>query len=169
MSALDPKAAAQPVDVTLQPLFDRDNHDTPGLNSAAKRGAESCGICHREYAEWKADSHSQSATNPRFLNLYRGTDITEKKASPRALISEGKAMPPDPALPDFGPGFKLDNGDRAGNCATCHTPMAAKIDTQNGCAWSGCHSTTNSRPRRSCKSRQPYHPRRGAHWHGRGR
>lgn len=35
MSALDPKAAAQSVDVTLQPIFDRDNHDTPGLNSAA--------------------------------------------------------------------------------------------------------------------------------------
>ncbi len=141
MTRVDQSTSATPVEIALQPLFDRDNHEYTWFEFAGKTGAESCASCHREYNEWKADSHSQSAFNPRFLNLYRGTDSKNRKGQPTILIAEGKALPPDPALPDYGPGFKLDNGDRAGNCSTCHTPMAAKIETKNGCAWSGCHST----------------------------
>jgi hypothetical protein len=149
---VEPATAEQPVTIALQPLFDRDNHEYTWFEFEGKTGAESCGVCHREFEEWKADAHSRTATNYRFLNLYRGTDIQNRKSQPTRLIAEGKALPPDPALPDYGPGFKLDNGDRAGNCATCHTPMAAKIETTNGCAWSGCHSSTTAERAEAAKA-----------------
>ena len=89
-------------------------------------GSASCGLCHREYTEWQADAHSQSAINPRFVTMYRGSDVHGQKGQPTQFTSDGKALPPDPALPDYGPGFRLDNPERAGNCATCHTPRGGQ-------------------------------------------
>lgn len=136
-----PGAGDERVEIALQPLFDKDNHTYNWFSFNGKSGSESCALCHREYAEWKLDAHAKASTNPRFVQLYRGTNAEGKRGQPTRLVAEGKAAPPDPALPDYGPGFKLDNADRAGNCAACHAPMSAKVETQNGCAWSGCHST----------------------------
>src|SRR5205814_1874138 len=46
-----------------------------------------------------------------------------------------------PSQPYYGPGYQLDNRSRAGNCASCHTPMASKSSNQQNCAWSGCHTS----------------------------
>ncbi len=129
------------VAITLQPLFNEDNHTYSWFKFEGLSGAAACGACHREYPEWQADAHAKSATNPQFISVYRGTNLEGKKGQLTQLASEGKVMPPDPALPDYGPGFRLDNQERAGNCASCHTPLASKTPTQNGCGWSGCHTS----------------------------
>ncbi len=56
-------------------------------------------------------------------------------------------MPPDPTKPNYGPGFLLDNPARAGNCATCHAPVASTTTNTKNCSWLGCHmsiTTQNS-------------------------
>lgn len=132
------------VDVKLRPLFEGDNHEYAWFNEKGVSGSAACGLCHREYTEWKQDVHSQSAINPRFVTMFRGTHVDGQKGQPTQFTSDGKALPPDPALPDTGPGFRLDNPEIAGTCAACHTPVAAKIPTTNTCAWSGCHSGTTA-------------------------
>jgi nitrate/TMAO reductase-like tetraheme cytochrome c subunit len=64
-----------------------------------------CGHCMTNYDEWKLDAHALSATNPRFLSVYNGTDLT------------GQAVAE--------PGFRLDLPQNPGNCANCHAPAAA--------------------------------------------
>jgi hypothetical protein len=130
--------------LTLKPLFDKDNHEYNWFSTEGVSGSASCGLCHREYKEWQADAHSQSARNPRFISIYRGANLQGQKGQLTQLATDGSALPPDPALPHFGPGYRLDNPERSGNCAACHTPVAAKIPTQNGCAWSGCHTSTTA-------------------------
>jgi hypothetical protein len=127
--------------VTLQPLFDADNHEYTWFSQDGVSGSASCGLCHREYPEWQADAHSQSAVNPRFITMFRGTNVAGARGQLTQFKSDGSALPPDPSLPHAGPGFRLDNPDYPGNCATCHTPVAAKIPTTNSCAWSGCHAS----------------------------
>lgn len=107
------------------------------------QSAEACGECHTAFHEWEEDAHAQAAVNSRFLTMYRGTDIHGNK-SPLSGYSAGAPQPIDPAQPYYGPGFQLDFPGRAGNCATCHTPMASTLDTSNGCGWSGCHSDFTS-------------------------
>lgn len=145
--ALDPR---QPIPeagvaINLRPLFDGDNHEYTWFSEEGVHGSASCGLCHREYAEWEADAHSRAAINPRFISMFRGTDLNGRRGQPTRFAGDGRSvLPPDPALPDTGPSFRLDNPDRAGTCATCHTPMAARIPTTNSCAWSGCHATTTA-------------------------
>jgi hypothetical protein len=129
------------VAVSLQPLFNEDNHEYTWFSQDGVSGSASCGLCHREYPEWQADAHSQSAVNPRFITVFRGTNVQGQKGQVTQFQSDGTALRPDPSLPDTGPGFRLDNPDYPGNCATCHTPVAAKIPTTNSCAWSGCHAS----------------------------
>ncbi len=142
---LDPRRPSpedEGIVITLRPLFDGDNHEYTWFSEEGVHGSASCGLCHREYPEWQADAHARAATNPRFTSMFRGTDVHGRRGQPTVFASDGKSvLPPDPALPDTGPGFRLDNPDRAGTCATCHTPMAARIPTTNSCAWSGCHAT----------------------------
>ena len=64
-----------------------------------------CGHCMVEYDEWKGDAHALSATNPRFLSVYNGTDLAGQPAA--------------------GPGFRRDSPSDPGNCAACHAPAAA--------------------------------------------
>ena len=40
-------------------------------------------------------------------------------------------LPPDPAEPYYGPGYRLDNPDHTGDCAACHVPAAAINDPLN--------------------------------------
>lgn len=137
-------AVGKSFQITLKPLFDKDNHQYTWFEEKGVTGSAACGMCHREYKEWQADAHSQSAVNPRFVTLYRGTNIQGKKGQLTNLIAMDKAAPLDPALPHFGPGFKLDNPTRAGTCAACHAPLAGKTPTTNSCAWSGCHTDVSA-------------------------
>lgn len=138
-SAPDWKGSDQ-VNITLRPLPQTDNLNYPWFSFNGVTGSASCGLCHREYDEWKADAHSNAAQNIRFLSIYNGTNLNGEESQPIQWGDQGKALPPDPEKPYYGPGFRLDTPDRAGNCATCHTPVASKVSNQNNCGWSGCHT-----------------------------
>ena len=43
----------------------------------------------------------------------------------------GTSLRPDPHQPYYGPGYKLDFPNTAGNCAACHTPLGA-VDNPYG-------------------------------------
>lgn len=131
-----------PVVITMGEHFTTDNVDYDWFEFEGVQGSEACGLCHTAYTEWKEDIHSQTATNYRFINVYAGTDINGNKSPlTKYDTTNGKGLPPDPHEPYYGPGFRLDNPSRPGVCASCHTPMAAKIPTNNGCGWSGCHTS----------------------------
>lgn len=141
---VDPRAPERQdgdgLQITLKPLFTTDNTAYPGFSFDGVSGSGSCGLCHREYAEWSADAHSQAAANVRFLTVYEGTNVEGDRGQLSRMGSDGKYLPPDPAQPYYGPGYKLDNPSRAGNCASCHTPLAGKIPNRVNCGWSGCHT-----------------------------
>lgn len=133
------------VAITLRPLFEGDNPEYTWFSAEGVSGSASCGLCHREYNEWKQDAHSQAAVNPRFISMFRGANVQGQRSQPTQFASDGKStLPPDPALPDYGPGFRLDNPERAGTCANCHAPAGAKTATTNTCALSGCHSSVTA-------------------------
>lgn len=101
-------------------------------------GKGHCQKCHSNpeapdsllfYDEWVRDAHSNAARNPLFLSMYRGTDLAGNKSPPTRFVIQrdyGRVpLPPDPARPYYGPGFKLDFPDQAGNCSACHAPAAA--------------------------------------------
>lgn len=142
---LDPKASDwnpdKAITIKLEPHTTADNYQFAGFSFEGITGSKSCAVCHREFAEWKADAHSQSSTDPHFVSMYHGTDIQGREGQPIRYATNGKVLPPDPALPYYGPGFRLDNPDRAGNCATCHAPFAARIPNEKNCSWMGCHSS----------------------------
>jgi len=64
-----------------------------------------CGHCMVAFPEWVKNAHGQSAVNPRFFSMYNGTDTS------------GTIL--------MGDGYKDDFPGTAGNCATCHAPVAA--------------------------------------------
>ncbi len=91
---------------------------------------EACQSCHLGFADiWLENAHAGAATNPRFLSMYHGTDLNGNRSptTRRLKVKDyGEVpLPPDPAQPYFGPGFKLDFPRIAGNCAACHVPGAA--------------------------------------------
>jgi len=97
-----------------------------------------CQNCHAQpddpasvlpFDEWMLDAHSQSSGNERFLTMYAGTDVYGNQ-SPLTRKGYNRdygsfPLPPDPSLPYFGPGYKIDFPETAGNCSACHTPMQA--------------------------------------------
>lgn len=101
-----------------------------------------CAECHSAPAEeglflpfdeWVVDAHGNAAVNPRFLSMYNGTDRSGERKSPETRYTYHKdygriPLPPDPNEPYYGPGYKLDFPDTAGNCAACHLPAAAIDD-----------------------------------------
>jgi hypothetical protein len=143
---LDPAApdwsGGNDIAITLRPLSQTDHSEYTWFEFEGVKGSASCGLCHREYKEWQADQHSQSAQNHRFLNIYTGTDINGAVGQPVQWGSDGYPDLPDPNQPYTGPGFVPDNpGGRAGNCATCHTPLVSTAPNTQNCAWSGCHTS----------------------------
>ncbi len=142
--SLDPNAPEWPgadqIQITLKPLAQHDNNDYAWFSFEGVEGTASCGLCHREYAEWQADQHSQAAVNPRFITMYTGADVTGDPGQLTRWGDDGAALLPDPAQPYHGPGYLLDYPNRTGNCATCHTPLASKAPNNQNCAWSGCHT-----------------------------
>lgn len=75
------------------------------------------------------DAHARSATNPRFLSMYNGTDLDGNQSpfTRYAVLRDYGRIPlrPEPNQPYYGPGYKLDFPETAGNCASCHTPSSA--------------------------------------------
>jgi hypothetical protein len=121
---------AEPITITVKPYYTTDNPDYSWFSLEGVEGSRSCGHCMADhYAEWLEDAHSQSALNPRFLSMYNGTDVqgNESPLTRRAFRKDYGSFPllPDPNQPYYGPGYKLDFPDTAGNCAACHVPAAA--------------------------------------------
>ncbi len=124
----------------LKRLPQVDNESYEWVSAMSTDGkAINCQNCHGQdsktdyllpYDEWLLDAHGGSAKNKRFLSMYNGTDLNGENKSPLTryvtTLDYGKLpLPPDPNQPYFGPGFKLDFPDSAGNCAACHLPAAA--------------------------------------------
>ncbi len=118
------------VSLTLRryPLTDDPARNWMSIEGAA--GSASCGRCMPAlYEQWQGDAHAGSAVNPRFLTMYRGTDMDGNQSPPPRHATDpdyGRvALPPDTTRPYHGPGYKLDFPDTAGNCAACHVPAMA--------------------------------------------
>lgn len=62
-----------------------------------------CAECHVELSKiYDKSKMAHTTSNPKVLQMYNGTDATNKKNN--------------------GPGYKLDYPDDTGDCATCHAP-----------------------------------------------
>ena len=111
-------------------------NDNPDYEWIPPIGTDSCASCKPGVTEiWLDNAHAGSATNPRFLTMYNGTD-TQGNQSPPTRYGYSRdygsfPLRPDPTRPYYGPGYKLDFPDTAGNCAACHTPGAA-VDAPYG-------------------------------------
>lgn len=132
------------VEVTLVPLPEGDFSEYEWVSADAPGGKEAgaCSACHSNAGteigfalpadEWHQDAHGRSAANVRFLTMYGGTDVAGNQSPPtryRTNRDYGDVpMAPDPNAAYFGPGYVLDFPDTAGNCASCHTPMASADD-----------------------------------------
>ncbi len=79
-TTLDPSAAdwqgGTNIIITLKTLAAKDNSQYAWFTQDGIQGSQACGLCHREYTEWKADAHSNSARNVRFLTMYTGQDVS---------------------------------------------------------------------------------------------
>lgn len=127
------------VKIILKKHANDDNPDYQWVSASAKEGkVGNCENCHFDpvnpdsalpFTEWRADVHALSAQNPRFLTMYLGQDIHGNQ-SPQREYSFNRDYGRIPRVPDltqpyFGPGYKLDFPETAGNCAACHAPAAA--------------------------------------------
>lgn len=125
----DPLAEEDPVVITLKRYYTYDNHEYDWFSAEGEDGSISCSHCMPCYEEWVEDAHSGSATNERFLSMYNGTDLAGNQSplTRYTNTSDYGSMPlqPDPEEPYYGPGYKLDFPESAGNCATCHVPAQA--------------------------------------------
>lgn len=142
----DEVAPGEDVIITLHAVPTGDNPDydwmqaTAGEDQAAD--VQTCADCHRAVDsggvgslpvdQWLLDAHGNSAANPRFLTMYAGTDVHGNRSPDTRYVSSRDYGPtplaPDPALPNFGPGYRLDFPATNGNCASCHVPMADADD-----------------------------------------
>ena len=144
IKAVEPKINSG-IKIHLEPHTATDNPDYAWLPSTMHPGEgenQGCGECHSSQKEdspfelpvdqWLQDSHSRTATNPIFLTMYRGRDMAGNQSPPTRYANSRDygvfPLPPDPDKPYYGPGYKVDFPDTAGNCAACHTPLAAIDD-----------------------------------------
>jgi hypothetical protein len=128
--------------IELQAHSDQDNPEYAWLPSTLMAGQgedQGCAACHSRAGsdldillpvdEWLRDAHSQTASNPRFLSMYYGTNLAGEQSPPTRFANTrdygALPIPPDPDQPYFGPGYKLDFPQSAGNCGACHLPAAA--------------------------------------------
>jgi len=106
-------------------------NDNPNYTWIPPAGSLSCASCKAEVTQvWlDNDAHARAAVNPRFLTMYNGTDVYGNQSPlTRYLCTPDYGcfpLPPDPAQPYYGPGYKLDFPETTGNCAACHIPGAA--------------------------------------------
>ncbi len=99
----------------------------------AKRLVLGCRDCHGAvHEQWDSGAHALGARNPIFLTMYNGTDLSGNRGPPtrRWHSRDYGSIPlkPPKGAPYYGPGYKLDFPETAGNCATCHVPSAALQD-----------------------------------------
>jgi hypothetical protein len=116
-------------DITLT-LIRYQTNDNPDYEWIPPTGDDSCASCKPGVTEiWLENAHARSASNPRFLTMYNGTDVDGNQSPPtrRGYSRDYGSFPlrPDPNRPYYGPGYKLDFPDTAGNCGACHTPGPA--------------------------------------------
>jgi hypothetical protein len=122
------KPPAQNVLLVLRLLQSGDNSNYAWVPPT---GENSCYSCKPGVTQvWlNSDAHGKSASNPRFLNMYYGTDLRGNRSPLTRYIQTldyGRVpIPPDLSRPYFGPGYKLDFPENSGNCAACHIPGAA--------------------------------------------
>jgi hypothetical protein len=106
-------------------------NDNPNYQWISPTGENSCYSCKPGVTRiWlDNDAHGKSAANIRFLSMYNGTDVNGNRSPLTRYIQirDYGLVPlrPDLTQPYYGPGYKLDFPDAAGNCASCHTPGAA--------------------------------------------
>jgi len=125
---LDPGQTG-PLTITLKPYYTYDNHEYNWFSTDGADGSASCAHCMPCYTEWIEDAHSGSATNPRFLSMYNGTDLAGNQSPLTRFTSSSDygfiPLGPNPNEAYYGPGYKLDFPETAGNCAACHLPAQA--------------------------------------------
>jgi hypothetical protein len=123
------------MDVSLT-LIRYQTNDNPNYEWVPPTGEDSCFSCKSGVTEiWMENAHAGAATNERFLSMYSGQDLSGNQ-SPLTRLGFHRdygsfPLRPDPGLPYYGPGYKLDFPDTAGSCAACHTPGAA-VDAPYG-------------------------------------
>ncbi len=135
----------QQVEIEIHRHADADNPTYSWLPSLVHPGQgenQGCVECHSREGttllftlpvdQWLLDAHAQSAVNPRFLSMYYGIDLdgNQSPVTRRAYSRDYGSFPigPDLTQPYYGPGYKLDFPETAGNCAACHLPAAAVND-----------------------------------------
>ncbi|MAE96324.1 MAG: hypothetical protein CL910_16860 [Deltaproteobacteria bacterium] len=118
-------AGAGSVEILLEHHTASDHADYRWLTSLHGTGSEEepgCADCHSREGtglafdlpvdQWRRDAHGRSARNPRFLTMYRGTDVEGRQSPPtrRVFVRDygEQLLPPDPSQPYHGPGYKLD-------------------------------------------------------------
>jgi hypothetical protein len=136
---------ANDIELVLIPHTEIDNPNYEWLSAFASEGDPSnCQNCHSQpddqesalpFDQWQLDAHSNSSLNPRFLTMYTGTDVSGNQSP---LTRKGFSrdygsfsLRPDYNQPYYGPGYKLDFPETAGNCGACHTPTAAIQEPYN--------------------------------------
>jgi hypothetical protein len=137
------KPGATDARLELQPYEEADHPGYEWVSAFADGGEEAnCQNCHAgspvnglPFDGWLADAHSQATANARFFSMYSGTDLQGNTSPPTryAYNRDYGSFPlaPDLSRPYFGPGYKLDFPETAGNCAACHAP-AASVDQPYG-------------------------------------
>jgi hypothetical protein len=127
------------IELHLEAHASQDNPDYPWLSAFSDAGDElNCQNCHADpgdsnsqlpFDEWQRDAHAASTHNQRFLTMYAGTDTDGNQSPLTDYFCDQDygcvPLPPDLSQPYYGPGYKLDFPDTAGNCAACHAPAAA--------------------------------------------
>ncbi|MBL6961465.1 MAG: hypothetical protein ISR59_10165 [Anaerolineales bacterium] len=133
------------IEIHLEAHTTEDHSDyewLPSTHHAGEGEDRGCAQCHSREGtdisfnlpvdEWLLNAHAQTAQNPRFLTMYTGQDIYGNQ-SPSTRYGYSRdygsfPLRPDPSHPYYGPGYKLDFPNTAGNCAACHTPLSAVDD-----------------------------------------
>jgi mono/diheme cytochrome c family protein len=125
------KPPAAGIGFTMRLVQTKDNPDYQWIPPV---GENSCYSCKPGVTQvWlDNDAHGKSASNMRFLSMYNGTDVNSNQ-SPLTRYGYSRDYGRIPLLPNlsqpyYGPGYKLDFPDTAGNCAACHIPGAAIND-----------------------------------------
>jgi mono/diheme cytochrome c family protein len=130
------------IELTLVAHNTDDNPNYEWVSAYSTEGkAANCQNCHADpnnpdsnlpFDEWRKDAHANAAQNIQFLTMYEGTDVNGNK-SPLTRFANSRdygtfPLPPDPNVPYYGPGYKLDFPGTTGNCAACHTPVTCIDD-----------------------------------------
>lgn len=99
----------RPLTLRLRPLPKDDHADYLWVDPRPGRGNHRCANCHAEiFREWQGSAHARSASGPRLLGLYAGTDIEGRTGAGWSLLRE--------------------HPQGASVCAACHAPAVDLAD-----------------------------------------